>query len=307
MQNSVVFALLLCLLQKRKVKRRDMAEQFELSERTISRYFDTLQSAGVPIVTTRGANGGYAISDDFMFDNMFFSESELNRLITCLNAVPEYRDGVNDILLSKLKTLAASASENRFLISADTLVIDSGSWNNPGLYRNKIDVINKAILNCNTINMKYTDRNESSSERLFDPYFLVLKEGVWYTYGFCRTRNDFRLFKLARIRSMITTDNTFDRKQTDVYEKLKGRFDDVTYLDVEFEFFATVLADVEEWLGPDAIIERGLKYIAKANLPGGRLLTNKLLSFGSSIKIISPPALKEEILDECRRILKYAT
>ena len=123
-------------------------------------------------------------------------------------------------------------------------------------------------------------------------------------YGFCHLRNDFRLFRLARIKNMTITENKFERKESDVYEKLNGVFDDTDLVELEFEFFSTALSEVEEWLGHEAISERGHTYIAKASLYGGNLLINKLLSFGSSIKILKPQALKEELLVECRRVLK---
>ena len=85
---------------------------------------------------------------------------------------------------------------------------------------------------------------------------------------------------------------------------MSGSFDDTDLVEVEFEFFSTALSDVEEWLGPDAITERGTQYVAKAALFGGNLLINKLLSYGSSIKVLKPQALKEELLIECSRVLK---
>ena len=164
---------------------------------------------------------------------------------------------------------------------------------NPQNYRGKIEAINKAIDSDLTINMTYTDNKDFCSVRDFDPYCLVLKEGIWYVYGYCHLRNDFRLFRLARIQRLTISENTFLRKESDVYEKLNGTFDDTDLVDIEFEFFSTALSEVEEWLGPDAISERGTSYIAKASVFGGSLLINKLLSFGSSIKILKPQALKE--------------
>ena len=304
MKSGVMFGILLTILNNRKVKREYLAEKFEVSTRTVARHIDSLCEGGVPIIAVRGANGGYMISDDFKLERSFFTNDELHRLLTCLNATAKSFSDQNYDIIEKLKHIGAVKENEKYLLKTDTLIIDVGTWTNPQNYRGKIEAINKAIDSDLTINMTYTDNKDFCSVRDFDPYCLVLKEGIWYVYGYCHLRNDFRLFRLARIQRLTISENTFLRKESDVYEKLNGTFDDTDLVDIEFEFFSTALSEVEEWLGPDAISERGTSYIAKASVFGGSLLINKLLSFGSSIKILKPQALKEELLVECSRILK---
>lgn len=306
MQTSVMFNMLMTLLEKRRVTRQFFAEKYEMSIRTVSRYMDCLAAAGIPVFATRGPKGGYYVPDEYVFDSTFFSVEELSRLITCVKSIDGFNDNLNPMILDKLEHLSANKSDKRFLLSTDTLIIDAGSWHNPGLYRKKIDVINRAIQNNVSLSLVYTDRHEAQTQRLFDPYFIVLKEGIWYTYGWCHIREDLRLFKLARIHSILATEKPFERRDSDVYEKLKGNFDDCPLIDIELEFSSTITGDIEEWLGAEAIFERDTKLIAGATLYSGRQLINKLLSFGSSIKVLHPSFLREELLVECRRILRYA-
>ncbi len=306
MNNSVMFGMLLTILNNKKVTKKYLAEKFELSERTVIRYIDALSASGVPVYSIKGPKGGYSISEEYQFDSTFFTESELKRLITGLNALPEKDDSVTRSLTDKVGYLAKRKADKQYLIGTDSLIIDAGPWNNPTLYRVKMEVIQRAIDSGKSLTLVYNDRYEAQTHRLFDPYYRILKEGVWYVFGWCHFRNDFRLFKLARIQSISETDQTFSRKPCDVYEKLDGNFDDIATVDLEIEFSSTILTDIEEWLGVDAVFERGYKYIAKANLYSGKLLVNKLLSFGASIKILSPLSLRDEILSECRRILRNA-
>ena len=306
MNNSVMFGMLLTILSNKKVTKRYLAEKFELSERTVIRYMDALSASGVPVYSIKGPKGGYSIAEEFQFDSTYFTESEMKRLLTGLNALPEKNDAITRSLTDKVNYLAKRKSDKQYLIGTDSLIIDAGPWNNPTLYRSKMEVVQRAIDNSKSLNMIYIDRYEEQTHRLFDPYYRILKEGVWYVFGWCHYRKDFRLFKLARIKSMLETDETFDRKECDVYEKLDGNFDDVETVSFEIEFSSTILSDIEEWLGYDAVFERGYKYIAKATMYSGRLLINKLLSFGSSIKILTPSFLREEILVECKRILRNA-
>ena len=194
--------------------------------------------------------------------------------------------------------------DDKYLLKNDTLVIDAASWTNPPAFRNKMTIINEAIENGTSLDIKYTDRYDISSTRRFDPYSLALKEGIWYAYGWCHYRKDFRLFRLARITSIIKTDEIFARREGNVYDKLSGIFADVPTVDLEIEFSSTILGEIEEWLGADAISEKGLQYTASSIVYSGNILIKKLLSFGSSVKVLKPAAVKEELLVECKRILR---
>ena len=302
MANSVMYGIMLTILTKKKVTRKYLAEKYELSERTISRYIDALAESGVPIYTTPGTGGGICISDEYKLNNTLFTKEELIRLSTCLKALPGDRLNMN--IMDKIEHMSQRKADEKYLLSGDRLIIDAAAWSNPSVFRNKMSVINQAIDGSFTIEIKYTDRHEMYSSRLFDPYCLVLKEGLWYTYGWCHRRQDFRLFKLARITSIKITDQQFTKRETDIYEKLSGNFEDNEIIELEIEFSSTILGEIEEWLGIDAIHERGLKYIATASVYSGNLLIKKLLSFGSSIKVLSPSFVREELLVECKRILR---
>jgi len=302
MQSSVMYGIMLTMLIKKKVTRRYLSEKYEVSERTISRYVDTLAESGVPIYTLAGANGGYCISEEFKLNNTMFTKEELLRLSTCLKAVPD--DKLNMAILDKIGYMAERKNDEQYLVKTDRLIIDAGAWGSPTVFRHKMEVINSAIDSNLTLEIKYTDRYEMFSTRKFDPYSLVLKEGIWYTYGWCHRRQDFRLFKLARITSIITTDQTFEKRETNIYEHLSGKFDNNELIELEIEFSSTILGEIEEWLGIDAIHERGLQYVATASVYSGNMLIKKLLSFGSSIKVLSPAPVREELLVECKRILR---
>ena len=61
MKIDRLIGILSILLQKETVTAPALAEQFEVSRRTISRDIDTLCQAGIPIVTRQGINGGISM------------------------------------------------------------------------------------------------------------------------------------------------------------------------------------------------------------------------------------------------------
>lgn len=303
--NSIAFSILLTLVSKHKVSRDYLSEKYELSTRTISRYVDTLLDSGVPIISTSGKNGGYTLADDYKLDKSFFTDMEKLRIISILKTTQNnFDDKINSDIIDKLTSLSPNPAGENFLIS-DYLIIDAGSWNSPENYKNKINVFTDAIRQNKSVTIKYVDRRESYSERKINPYNLVLKEGIWYIYGFCTVRNDYRLFKLSRISYIFNTDEPFQkRSDADVFAKLNAQFEIVDEVDLEIEFSNTILSQIEEWLGLDAIYEEGIQYKAIATLQNSYELVSKILSFGSGVKVIHPRALREELLIECKRILR---
>lgn len=68
MQQSTIFSILMILLTRRKVTRDYLAERFSISKRTVSRYLNVLEDAGVPIRSVTGKNGGISLADDYILD-----------------------------------------------------------------------------------------------------------------------------------------------------------------------------------------------------------------------------------------------
>ena len=140
------------------------------------------------------------------------------------------------------------------------------------------------------------------SYRTIEPYTLVFRAGAWYLYAMCRLRGDFRLFKLSRISDLRITSKSFVKHESKLVEKLGLEYYNEVYIDLELEFFPTVSESIIDWLGTAAVIERGTKLVAQAELPLTNSLVKKLLSFGSSVKVLNPPELVERMKDECLRM-----
>ena len=77
MKIDRLIGILSILLQKETITAPVLAEQFEVSQRTISRDIDTLCQAGIPIVTRQGINGGISIMDGYTIDRTLLTGSEM--------------------------------------------------------------------------------------------------------------------------------------------------------------------------------------------------------------------------------------
>ena len=85
MEYSVALSIMFRILHSKQTA-KDLAEEFEISTRTVYRYIDSLCGAGVPIISTMGRFGGFEIAEYFKLKEFFLTRSEKQYLIDLLNS-----------------------------------------------------------------------------------------------------------------------------------------------------------------------------------------------------------------------------
>lgn len=200
MKIDRMIGILSILLQREKVTAPYLAEKFEVSRRTIQRDIDGLCRAGIPLVTTQGANGGISIMDGYKIDRTLLTSSELQAILAGLRSLDSV-SGTNRYA-QLMEKLAAGASG---LLTGDQhILIDLSSWYKASLAP-KIETIHGAINNRKQISFAYYAPG-GESVRTIEPYDLIFQWSSWYVWGWCRMRQDFRLFKLNRMTGLRVGD-----------------------------------------------------------------------------------------------------
>ena len=148
MKESRLFRILYYLLQHKKATAPELAEEFEVSVRTIYRDIDYISSAGVPIYATQGKDGGIAILDSFTLDKSMLSEIEKEQILTALEALIATDGKTTDELLIKLKTLFQMQTTN-------WIEVDFSDWFQEKPAQNIFNDIKKAILDRYVISFEY--------------------------------------------------------------------------------------------------------------------------------------------------------
>ncbi len=303
MKYEIMLKILFELLSKKSVTAKYLADKFEVSRRSIYRYIESIEFAGVPIYSVSGNGGGFAVMDTYRLSSTFMTIEEFEQAIKALCAV---NDGIsNKVLDSAITKLKATVKKeySGFDIKSGNLIIDGGPWGDSIGYKNKIGIIQKCIDENLQLSIRYHDRNGEVSERVIDPHILVFKQGLWYVYAFCNLRNTFRFFKTGRIECANILKSKFVRKEIDS-NSLPFDFwhTSVEAVDIEMQIDKACLSDAEEWLGVENIYLENGNAIARVKLPFDDGLTSKIMSFGSGIKVISPQNLKEKIKQIAKEI-----
>ena len=196
MKIDRLIGILSILLQQDRVTAPYLAETFEVSRRTIQRDLEALCKAGIPIATTQGAGGGISVMEGYRIDRTLLTSSDMQAILAGLRSLDSV-SGTNRYaqLMEKM-----SAGTSSVLAGDNHILIDLASWYKASLAE-KIELIHSAIEQGKTIRFHYyAPRGES--DRTVEPYYLVFQWASWYVWGWCRGKEDFRLFKLNRMTEL---------------------------------------------------------------------------------------------------------
>ncbi|MDY6367828.1 MAG: YafY family protein [Clostridia bacterium] len=299
MKFEIMTSILFELLSKRSVKANYLADKYEVSVRSVYRYIESLENAGVPIYTIRGVNGGFSIVDTYRLSSNFLTEHEYDKIISVLNAIAsEVPDKIVNNIILKLKASAKKEFTDSLDFKAGNLIIDAGPWGNTANYKAKLCVLEQAIEDQKKLLITYHDRNGKTTERTIDPHVIVFKQGLWYVYAYCNLRKTFRFFKTGRIEKATILNEHFERqdiKRSDL--PLDFWHNTVETEEISLEIDKSVLSEVEEWLGIENVEKVKGKFFATVDLPYDDGLVMKILSFGEGVKVLSPDKLIKRILN----------
>ena len=295
MKYQVMIKMLLLLTSRRKVTAREIAERFEISVRSVYRYVEELNVAGVPIDVVRGRYGGIFIADTFKLPSGFFTRGEYAAVENALTAMLSTMSD-EDLISALEKLKRQQKADRRELSVCGNIIVDGGAWADLGKFPQKMKVCEQAVKDCLWLEIDYISRDGEHSKRVIDPYVLILKQNVWYVYAFCHTRQDFRTFKIGRIKGARFTGRGFTKEEIDRRDiPLNFEYTSEQLVPVTLEIAANAVADVEEWLGVDNIEPRGNGLVANVSLPDDGMLVDKILGYGGKVKVVAPADLKKRV------------
>lgn len=294
MRDSRLFRILYYVLEKGKVTANELSEKFEVSVRTIYRDIDVISSAGIPIYATQGKGGGIEIADDFVLKKSLLSEKEQEQILVALKGLEGINKQYENELLTKLSAFFKIKNTN-------WIEVDFTNWQRGNEYDELFNDIKSAIINKNIIRFTYFSSNEKDTSREVKPIRLLFKGWDWYVYTFCLLRNEFRYFKLSRIRDLKILDENFEDSYEDVVLIKKMEYKDTVHVKLKFD--RKVAFRVYDEMGDIKEDEEGNLY-AEIELPNDYNLYNYIFSFGESVEVLEPIEIKNKIRDKINKMSK---
>ncbi|WP_405560817.1 YafY family transcriptional regulator [Streptomyces canus] len=180
-----------------------LAARFEVSTRTVQRDLQALMEAGVPVRTTAGRGGGWAIDPEMTLPPIHFTAEEASALAVALAAVDVSTPYAGAARTAGLK-IAASMT-GRASAAAQQLAARIVSLPTPADSAVRA-AVEQALTTRTVLRLSYVDAAGRRSDRAVEPAGLLTADGRWYLIAWCRTRQAGRGFRLDRIAAAAPTD-----------------------------------------------------------------------------------------------------
>ncbi len=293
MQINRLFEMVYLLLEKKKITAKELSERFEVSQRTIYRDVDILSQCGIPIYTAKGRGGGISLLEGFVLNKSVMTEQEQDQIWMALQSLPKAGREDRKEMIKKYGSFFQKSNEN-------WIQVDFSKW---GEQKQVLfETIKMAIFNKNVISFCYYNSRGEKTVRTAEPYQLWFKHSNWYVKAYCRQKQDFRIFKISRMQSVVITEQQFEGVWQ---QKAEQYFDTVTDM-------VTVLLDIKKSMAYRVYDEFEQEQIAYTE-NGDFLVTMQcvenpwlygyLLSWGSYAFVKEPFYIREKIEQELKNMV----
>jgi len=300
MKLERLISIIYKLLNHEVLSASTLAEEFQVSQRTIYRDIDVICAAGFPVVSFQGMKGGYGMMDGYKMDKTLLGSYDVHSLITVLRSLATvFEDGRAQGTIERLQTIEPEYQTQSLSVDLETHRTD------PDALRH----LRAAITGRNIVRFDYINAKNERTTRELEPVRLHYKYRNWYVYGFCRARQDYREFRLSRMLDLFLTQETFEPRLE--APKEAGSASRAWQDQVE---------EVVIRVGPEALAEAmdqfhqaDKQFHADGSMTmripvyqplQARWLWSILLSLGSGAEVLEPPLLRGIIKEQLQNTLK---
>nr|WP_299389022.1 YafY family protein [Allomuricauda sp.] len=201
-----ITSILIKLQTKSTITAQEIADEFDISLRTVYRDVKTLQEAGVPVGSEAGI--GYFMVEGYRLPPVSFTEDEANAMVTAEKFVLQNMESslVKNYhsALTKIKAVLRNSDKDKVaLLESRISSYTQYDKNDSSSY---LAEVQKAITSFEVIDITYRSMQGLTTQRQVDPLGLYFTENRWVMVAYCRYREDYRDFRLDRILGLKPTD-----------------------------------------------------------------------------------------------------
>ncbi len=293
----------------------EVAEQLEVSLRTVYRDLAALVAAGVPLATESGPGGGIRIVEGWRTQLDGLTSEEISALL--LSGSPQaladlgYRETAT-AARAKLDATLPDPLRARAAVLRERLHVDAPGWFTRPDAVQALPVLVEGVLSARRVEIAYGPERRRLRLR---PLGLVLKSGIWYLVA-DRTRRGVRSYRVGRI-ARATLGESFVREPFDLpayWRSSTAAFED-TMLRYPCRLRLSphgarrlpdlvphdhVRAAVASAGPPDA---EGFVEVA-VRLESEEVAADQLAGLGPGFEVLEPAALRRRMRDVARTMLR---
>lgn len=311
MRADRLISMLMLVQARGRMTAGQLADELEVTVRTIYRDVDALSAAGVPLVTDRGPGGGISLLDSYRTSLTGLSEPETRALLMLSIPSPLNQLGVSTELASALRKLAASlpagrqAEEHRV---RGRLLVDPAPWHETGQRAPHLRALHEAVWQDRVVVLTRRVAFGAEISRRVDPLALAAKEGVWHLV--CRAEGHLRVHRVEEVVDVTETGDDVDRPAEFDLPRFWARWCEAhaaerARYEVRLKVAPDLASELHFHVGDEARSALAAAddpatdgwitlELAFTSLPAARA---QCLAFGAAAEVLEPRALRDTVSD----------
>jgi len=319
MRADRLLALLMFLQNRGRSTADRLAEELEVSRRTIVRDVYALRVAGFPVYTERGPHGGIYLHEDYRLKLTDLTPEELGALFAFSVPAPLADLGMGAQAKTALRKLATSLPSTRQDVERDVrsrLYLDPNPWRPSVEAIPTLSALRRAVWEDRWVRATLIRVRRIRIEHEMAPYSLVAKGRVWYVVwqgSDCRIRVD----RASDVVEAELTDRTFNRPAGFDLETFWTQWTaeyeaGLWFFEVRARVRQDVLPEIEHDLDrhiqhTDASLEDKKWVLVELAFDHFEHARATLLAFGGAVEVLQPEALRQSIAAYAQSIVdRYA-
>lgn len=292
-------AILTHLQSKKIVKAQEIADRFDISLRTVYRDIRALEEAGIPIGAEAGI--GYFLDDSYSLPPIMFSTEEASAILIAGKLIPHTSDKKVDhafqSALYKIKSVMNTDDKEVLEKLESSVKVFTGMAQIPQKDSIYLQDIQEALVQSKVLKLSYFSHyKQEHSMRETEPVGLLFYAFNWHLIAYCRLRQDYRDFRLDRIRNLEVSNETYQRKLDKSFDEYLARErEQYHYFEIEIKVeqkSAVWMHESKYWYGFVSEEEDGDYRIMKFLNPDLNGFAKWIMSTTEKVEIQSPPELK---------------
>lgn len=305
MKLDRLLAIVMLLINRDMMQAKELAEMFAVSVRTIYRDLDTINQAGIPIVTLQGANGGVGIMDTYRIDRNVLKDDDIVSILRALKGLKtSLTDDNTRQVIEKITSLTPKHKAPALEEKTQQIIIDFGGWGEENKLRKKLSIIKKCMDELCALSFSYTSAIGKETTRTIEPVQIYFKTRNWYVYAFCQLRREYRFFKVARMQKLILLEDRFLPHAPFIAETAEWEEGYTAQMvKLSLKFAPEARGRIIEWFAEETIhqSEDGYSYVT-ISYPEDEWVYGFILGFGVHVEVIKPAHIRKIIKERAEAI-----
>lgn len=248
-----MLALLSLLQTPRDWPGHVLAERLEVSPRTVRRDVDRLRELGYRIGAVKGPDGGYRLAAGSELPPLLFDDDQAVAIAVALQTVPSSGVDIDEGAARALATVR-QVMPSRLRHRVDGIRFTGASAEvrvDPAV----LEAASAAVRDRQVLRFDYGSTEDRPARRA-EPHAVVAREGRWYLLAWELEADDWRTFRLDRMRPRIPTGPSFTPRalpaadaQTYLAARAKGSASEDRWPCVGEVVIALSAREVAPWVG----------------------------------------------------------